>query len=101
MLAPLEMRSAKRIARSVGPWVVALGALAWVFHKVHWHELLAALERAPLALYLGASAVLLVANCAADSFAMFYTFGWFGCRVPYRELFVVRAATYLLAVVQY
>jgi hypothetical protein len=32
---------------------------------------------------------------------MYYTFGWFGCRVPYRDLFVVRAATYLLAVIQY
>lgn len=91
----------RAIARNVGPWIVAAGALAWVFHAVRWADLAEAFHHVPLGRYLVASFVLLMANCAADTLAMYYTFGWFGVKLPYRELFVVRAATYLLAVVQY
>jgi hypothetical protein len=37
----------------------------------------------------------------ADTFAMRTVFSWFGCRVPYWDLFIVRASTYLLAIVNY
>jgi hypothetical protein len=102
MAAPTAAPSrARTIARNVGPWIVAACALAWVFHAVRWADLADAFHHVPVGRYLAASAVLLLANCAADTLAMYYTFGWFGVRLPYRELFVVRAATYLLAVVQY
>jgi hypothetical protein len=102
MAAPsASPRSARTIARNVGPWLVAAAALAWVFHAVRWADLAEAFHHAPVGRYLVASAVLLFANCAADTLAMYFTFGWFGVKLPYRELFVVRAATYLLAVVQY
>jgi hypothetical protein len=44
---------------------------------------------------------MLVLNCGADTFAMSSVFGRFGCRVPYKDLYLVRASTYLLAVVNY
>ena len=91
----------QRIFRNVVPWAVAVVALAWVLHKVKWADLFEAFRQVPLAPFLFWSLVLLVINCAADCVAMYYTFGWFHCRIPYRELFIVRAATYLLAVVQY
>jgi hypothetical protein len=72
-----------------------------VFHTTDLDRLKAALERAPLGLFVAFSALILVANCAADTFAMHRVFSWFGCRVPYRELFVIRASTYLLAVINY
>jgi hypothetical protein len=99
--APTAERRFSSLAKTYGPWLVAGLAIIWLFRVVQWHELVAAFRAVPLGRYLFASAVLLVLNCAADAVAMYYTFGWFGCRVPYRELFVVRAATYLLAVVQY
>jgi hypothetical protein len=102
MAAPsASPRSARTIARNVGPWLVAAAALAWVFHAVRWADLAEAFHHVPVGRYIAASALLLFANCAADTMAMYFTFGWFGVKLPYRELFVVRAATYLLAVVQY
>lgn len=92
---------AKTILRNALPWLVAVVAVGWMTRVVHWHDLRDSFQHAAFCPFLVASALLLVANCAADCFAMYYTFGWFGCRVPYRELFIVRAATYLLAVVQY
>jgi hypothetical protein len=102
-------RSRGAIVRTVLPWAVAAIAMVWVFRSVLGlppdHDKVAKLVKAfhdvPLTLFLVASVVLLVLNCAADSLAMLFTFRWFGCRLPYREIFVVRASTYLLAVVQY
>ena len=92
----------KRLTRNVVPWLVAAVALWWVFHAVKWTALLDAFAQARwLPTFLGASALLLWVNCAADCMAMSFTFRWFGVRLPYREIFIVRGATYLLAVIQY
>jgi len=99
--APGRTRRLPSLARTYGPWIVAALAVAWLLHAVKLHELLGVMHGVPIAKLLVVSVALLLANCAADTFAMYFTFGWFGCRVPYRELFIVRAATYLLAVVQY
>jgi hypothetical protein len=85
----------------LAPYCIAILALAWVFHTTDLHKLKEALERANLTLFVLFSAAILVANCAADTFAMHRVFGWFGCHVRYRELFVIRASTYLLAVINY
>jgi hypothetical protein len=60
-----------------------------------------ALHHAPMGWFIAMSAVMLVLNCAADTFAMASVFGRFGCHVPYKDLYLVRASTYLLAVVNY
>ena len=97
------------VVRNVWPWAVALAALVWVLSKVHFTEtapgrhdgLVDVFRHAPLAPLLAVSVLLLVANMCADCLAMYFTFRWLGSRVPYRELIVIRAATYLLAVIQY
>lgn len=89
------------IARQIAPWLVAALAIWWVTRSVDWGKVYVAFIHVPYVKFVLASIVLLALNCAADSAAMYYTFGWFGCRVPYRELYTIRAATYLLAVVQY
>ena len=99
--APQPASAWKRRARSLAPWLVAGLAMFWVTHAVHWGDVWRACEHVPLGWFVGTSLVMLLLNCAADTLAMYYTFGWFGCHVPYRELFVIRGATYLVAVVQY
>ena len=85
----------------LAPYAFAVLALAWVFHTTRWADLRVAIVHAPITLFVAISAVMLVLNCAADTFAMQRVFGWFGCRVPYSDLFFVRASTYLLAAVNY
>jgi hypothetical protein len=89
------------ILKRIAPWAIALLALGWVFRSIDRHQLVAALEHAPVAAFVAVSALMLVLNCLADTFAMRSVFGWFGCHVPYWDLFVVRASTYLLAIVNY
>ncbi|HZS41358.1 MAG TPA: hypothetical protein VFF06_31230 [Polyangia bacterium] len=89
------------ILKRLAPYLIAVVALVWVFRHVDLHEMLLAFRHAPIALFVAVSAVALVVNCMADTFAMGTVFRWFGCRVPYWDLFFVRASTYLVAVVNY
>jgi hypothetical protein len=89
------------IAKKVAPYFIAAAALGWVLHHTDMKELVAALHHAPMGAFIAVSALLLVVNCAADTFAMSAVFARFGCRVPYKDLYLVRASTYLLAVVNY
>jgi hypothetical protein len=89
------------LAKTYLPWIVALLAVAWLYRAVDWRGLIDVTRTVPVGRFTVACAILIIVNCAADCFAMYFTFAWFGCRVPFRELFIVRAATYLLAVFQY
>src|SRR5262245_1522723 len=89
------------IVTRIAPWAIAILALGWVFRSIDRHQLAEALNHSPALAFIGWSAFMLVLNCMADTFAMRSVFGWFGCRVPYLDLFVVRASTYLLAIVNY
>lgn len=94
-------RKAPAIIKQVAPYAIAIFALGWVFRSTDTHQLVAALEHAPVGWFVLFSAAMLVVNCAADTFAMWRVFSWFGCRVPYGDLFFVRAATYLVAIINY
>ena len=89
------------IAKKVAPYFIAALALGWVLHSTDRHKLVDALHHAPMGWFIAMSAAMLVLNCAADTFAMSAVFGRFGCHVPYKDLYLVRASTYLLAVVNY
>ncbi len=89
------------IAKKLAPYFIAAIALGWVLRSTDPHKLMDALHHAPILAFVAMSAVLLVFNCGADTFAMSAVFGRFGCRVPYKDLYLVRASTYLLAVVNY
>ena len=89
------------IAKKLAPYFIAAVALGWVLRSTDRHKLMDALHHAPVVAFVAMSAVMLVLNCAADTFAMSAVFGRFGCHVPYRDLYLVRASTYLLAVVNY
>jgi hypothetical protein len=89
------------IFKKLAPYLIAAIALGWVLRSTDRHKLMDALHHAPMGWFIVMSAVLLVFNCAADTFAMSAVFGRFGCHVPYKDLYLVRASTYLLAVVNY
>jgi len=93
--------SAGVIIKKAAPYLIAALAIYWVLSRIDREKLLEDLHHAPLGWFLLVSAVMLVLNCAADTFAMSAVFGRFGCHVPYRDLYLVRASTYLLAVVNY
>lgn len=89
------------ILKKLAPYLIAAVALGWVLHRTDMHELLAALHHAPMGVFIAFSAFMLVLNCGADTFAMSAVFARFGCHVPYKDLYLVRASTYLLAVLNY
>jgi hypothetical protein len=89
------------LAKKLAPYVIAAVALGWVLHHTDIHELVAALHHAPMTAFIAFSMLMLVINCAADTFAMWTVFARFGCHVRYRDLYLVRASTYLLAVLNY
>jgi hypothetical protein len=89
------------LIKQVAPYAIAILAVGWVLRSTDKAKLLAAFEHAPIIPFVVVSAVMLVLNCAADTFAMTNVFRWFGCRVAYWDLFFVRASTYLLAIVNY
>jgi hypothetical protein len=93
--------SAGAIAKKLAPYFIAAIALGWVLRSTDRHKLMDALHHAPMGWFIAMSALMLVLNCAADTFAMSSVFGRFGCHVPYKDLYLVRASTYLLAVVNY
>jgi hypothetical protein len=89
----------KKIGPLVG-WAVTLAILVYLFRTIHFSEIRAAIRTA----YwwaVPANAILIVAVYLADSFAIKKTFGWFVAPLSYKEVLVVRGATYLLALVNY
>jgi hypothetical protein len=88
-----------RLGRALA-WAVTAGALAWLFWKVPMREVWAAITHAaPWTVPVVMGTVLLV--YLADSFAMWRTFGWFLAKLPFRDVMIVRGATYLLAAINY
>jgi hypothetical protein len=89
--------------KKIGPilgWVVTIAILVYLFRAIPLAKVWEAFHTA----YwwaIPANAVLILAVYLADSFAIKKTFGWFVAPLSYREVLVVRGATYLLALVNY
>lgn len=89
--------------KKIGPvlgWVVTIAILVYLFRKIDVAEVAKAIYRAKW-WTIPANAILVIAVYLADSFAIKKTFGWFVAPLSYREVLVVRGATYLLALVNY
>ncbi len=89
----------KKIGPVIG-WVVTVAILVYLFRTIHLAKIGEAIHTA----YwwaIPANVVLVLAVYLADSFAIQKTFGWFVAPLTYREVLVVRGATYLLALVNY
>jgi hypothetical protein len=89
----------KRLVRLLA-WAVTAGLLVLLFHKIPFHEVVAAARGAagwtvPAAFFFGFVIYL------ADSFAIWKTFGWFLAQLSLADVLLVRGATYLLAAINY
>jgi hypothetical protein len=81
-------------------WGITGGALAWLFWRTPVREVWAAVgNAAPWTIPATLGAVMLI--YLADSFAMWKTFAWFLAKLPFRDILIVRGATYLLAAINY
>ena len=89
--------------KKIGPvlgWAVTIAILVYLFRTIPLAQVGQAIHSA----YwwaIPANAVLVLAVYFADSFAIKQTFGWFVAKLSYREVLVVRGATYILALVNY
>src|SRR6185436_13071384 len=89
----------KRLLR-VLPWVVTAGLLAWLFHRIDFAQFKAGVQgSAPWMVPVVLASV--AAVYLADSFAIWKTFGWFLTRMSFKDVLLVRGATYLLAAINY
>ena len=89
----------KKIGALLG-WVVTLAILAYLFHTVHYSQVIEALKAARW-WTVPVIATMVFALYLADSFAIVKTFGWFVAPLSYGEVLLVRGTTYLLALVNY
>ncbi len=89
----------KKLGRLL-PWVVTLGILVYLSRTISLSETVAKFKMAA-PWTLPVLAVLVFGVYLADSFAIWRTFGWFVTRLSFREVLVVRGATYVLALVNY
>lgn len=87
--------------RRLAPLLIAMAVLVFVLRRTNFDDLRAAVAHAPYGQLLAFSAVMAVVNCAADTLAMYYVFRWFGLHLRFLDLYTIRAATYLLAVINY
>jgi len=89
--------------KKIGPilgWVVTIAILVYLFKTIPFDQVAKAIHAA----YWWAipvNAILVLVVYLADSFAIKKTFGWFVAELSYREVLVVRGATYILALVNY
>lgn len=84
----------------IAAWTVTVLALGWLFWKTPIGDVWAAIQHAaPWTLPVVLLCVALV--YLADAFAMWKTFDWFLASLPFRDVLIVRGATYLLAAINY
>jgi hypothetical protein len=81
-------------------WAITLALLCYVFRSISFTQIMAAFGSAA-AWTVPALVLLVLGVYLGDCFAIWKTFGWFVARLSFREVLVVRGATYLLALVNY
>jgi uncharacterized membrane protein YbhN (UPF0104 family) len=89
----------KKVGRVV-PWLVAAGLFAYLLSRFSLQDIVQKLKGAESWTIPVVAALVLVVYLA-DSLAIWKTFGWFVAKLSFKEVLVVRGATYLLALVNY
>jgi hypothetical protein len=90
-----------RVKRSLGmrllPWLVTILIFTWIFHRVPLGDLLTALGQVRLLPYLALMVPYSVCYCLVDAWVLCRVINWFHTRVAYHRILPVRAAAYILA----
>jgi uncharacterized membrane protein YbhN (UPF0104 family) len=89
--------------RRLLPWVVALGALAWLGRTVPLADLREAISHVNLVAFLAEMVVFVVGTLLLDTLATWATFRYSlaDVNLSFRDALVVRGASYLLAILHY
>lgn len=87
--------------RSAATWLVALGLMGYLFYTIPVSELLAALARTNVVHLIAVVLYVDIGSLLADSWALSRVMTWFLAPVSFGEMVPVRAATYLMAILNY
>ena len=79
------------------PWLVTIGIFAFIAQRVPLREVALALREVPVGAYLALMLPYSMIYCAIDAFVLYRVVNWFHARVPYRRVLPVRAAAYILS----
>jgi uncharacterized membrane protein YbhN (UPF0104 family) len=88
-------------ARQVVPWIVAFGLLAVLLRNAGIAQVRGALHEANLPWLLGATVLCTLPMYLLDIFALARVFTWFNVPITMREMAPVKAAVYLINIVNY
>ena len=94
-------KSAQKILRKVLPWVVAIGLMGYLFYKIPLNTLLSELKQIDWPFLLLVVVFVDLGAWLSDSWASSRVFSWFLAPVRFVEFLPVRAATYLMAILNY
>lgn len=89
------------LAKRLIPWIIAASLVGYMLYRTPLDQLVAALERARLITLMGWVLVLILGAWIGDTWATSRVFSWFLAPVSLRELLPVRAATYLMSILNY
>ncbi len=87
--------------RRLLPFVIAAGLIAFVLSRIDWHSFVTHIKSVNYPGLVAFMAVFLVSLLSADVLATTYVYRFAVGRVSYRELFIVRGASYLPALVNH
>ena len=79
------------------PWVLTLGIFAILFQRVPVGDVMAALQQVRFAAYFGMMVPYSLVYCIIDAFVLSRLLQWFHAPIPYRRVLPVRAAAYILS----
>jgi hypothetical protein len=86
----------QRLSR-IMPWIVTAGIFAILFQRVPFRDVMAALQQVHFAAYLAVMVPYSLVYCSLDAFVLARLLHWFHAPVPYRRVLPVRAAAYILS----
>jgi hypothetical protein len=79
------------------PWVITVAIFAFLFRRVPVGAVLEALRQVPLGAYLALMIPYSLIYCSMDALVLTRAVNWFHAAVPYRRILPVRAAAYILS----
>jgi hypothetical protein len=79
------------------PWLLTIAIFAFILQRVPLGEVVAAMRQVPVGAYLALMVPYSLVYCSIDAFVLYRVMNWFHTRVTYWRILPVRAAAYILA----
>ena len=92
----LTTQSSHSVLKRIAPWAVTLGIFAALFWKIPFGRVVDALEGAQWGRFILLMAPYSLFYCAVDAAVVRQAVAWFNVPVRYRDVFPIRATTYIL-----